>query len=178
MSLAAFLEARDFLLRERTRYETARQGFRWPELTAFNWALDYFDAHLARGPRAHQPALILRGTEEATLTFAELAERSNRLANGLRGLGVKRGDRLLLMLGNTPLLWETMLAAMKLGAVVVPATTLLTPADLADRFSRGRVRFLVAEPALAGKFEGLDPKVVRITWPDGEGRVPEGWVST
>lgn len=178
MSLAAFLAARDYLLERRTDYDAARHGFRWPELTTFNWALDYFDAHLAKGPRADRPALILRGTEEATLTFAELSERSNRLANGLRRLGVRRGDRLLLMLGNTPLLWESMLAAMKLGAVVVPATTLLTPSDLADRFTRGRVRFLVAEPALAGRFEGLDPAVVRITWPDAEGKVPAGWVSS
>jgi acetyl-CoA synthetase len=179
MSVAAFLAARDFLLEHRTDYEKARAGFRWPELSSFNWALDYFDAHLARGPRAHAPALILRGTEEAERSFAELSERSSRLANGLRGLGVRRGDRILLMLGNTPLLWETMLAAMKLGAVVVPATTLLTPADLADRFTRGRVRFLVAEPGLAAKFEGLDPSVVRITWPEGgAGTVPAGWVST
>ena len=48
------------------------------------------------------------------------------------------------MLGNVAPLWETMLAAMKLGAVVIPATTLLTPGDLADRFERGRARHVVA----------------------------------
>ena len=58
--------------------------------------------------------------------FAQLSERSNRVANYFRRLGVRRGDRILLMLGNVVALWECMLAAMKLGAVIIPATTLLT----------------------------------------------------
>jgi len=48
------------------------------------------------------------------------------------------------MLGNVVPLWEMMLAAMKLGAVTIPASTLLTPNDLKDRFARGRVRHLIA----------------------------------
>ena len=99
---------------------------------------------LARGDAAARPALNIVGDGAAALTFAELSERSNRVANGLRALGVRRGDRVLLMLGNVVPLWETMLAAMKLGAVVIPATTLLTPTDLRDRFERGRVRHVVA----------------------------------
>ena len=111
---------------------------------------------LARRETAHRPALIITGDSAARLTFAELSQRSNRVANGLRALGVKRGDRILLMLGNVVPLWEVMLAAMKLGAVVIPATTLLTPADLADRFERGRARHVVAASTEAGKFDGFD----------------------
>ena len=100
-----------------------------------------------------------------------MSERSNRVANGLRALGVKRGDRILLMLGNVVPLWEMMLAAMKLGAVVIPATTLLAQADLKDRFDRGRVRHLIANAADAPKFDGLDPSVTRIA----VGVPPAGW---
>ncbi len=172
MSAANFHAARDFLFAHRTDFATASRDFRWPQLRNFNWALDWFDGHLARGESAAQPALVITGAGAARLSFAELAARSNRVANGLRALGVGRGDRILLMLGNVVPLWEVMLAAMKLGAIVVPATTLLAAADLADRFARGRVRFLVAEGEAHEKFAGLDPAVRRIA----VGPVPPGWI--
>ena len=167
----AFKVARDFLFAHRTDYRTAHAQFRWPKLDTFNYALDWFDAELARGENADRQALKIVGDGAATATFGELSERSNRLANGLRALGVKRGERILLMLGNVVPLWEVMLAAMKLGAVVIPASTLLTPNDLKDRFDRGRVRHLVANAADAPKFTGLDPTVTRIALGDP----PAGW---
>ncbi|MDR3536233.1 MAG: AMP-binding protein [Acetobacteraceae bacterium] len=171
MGAEAFKAARDYLLAHRTDYDTAYREFRWPVLDRFNWALDWFDAELAQGEAATRPALKIVGEGAATVTFAELSDRSNRVANGLRALGVKRGDRVLLMLGNVVPLWEVMLAAMKLGAVVIPATTLLTPSDLADRFERGRARHVVAAAADAPKFDGLDPSVTRIA----VGEAPAGW---
>ena len=143
MAAEAFKAAREFLLANRTDYATAYAQFRWPELENFNWALDWFDADLARGPLADSPALRIVGAGATELSFRQLAERSNRVANGLRDIGIQRGDRVLVMLGNVAPLWEVMLAAMKLGAVVVPATTLLTAADLAERVTRARVRCLV-----------------------------------
>jgi acetyl-CoA synthetase len=171
MSTANLKAARDFLLAHRADYDTAYRDFRWPVLEKFNWALDWFDAALARGDAAGRPALTIVGEGAGSLTFAELSERSNRVANGLRALGVRRGDRVLLMLGNVVPLWETVLAAMKLGAVVIPATTLLTPMDLRDRVSRGRVRHLVTSAADAPKIEGLSADVTRIA----TGEAPAGW---
>jgi acetyl-CoA synthetase len=117
--------------------------------------------------------LIITGAGAARLTFRELSERSNRVANGLRALGVKRGDRVLLMLGNVAPLWEVMLAAMKLGAVVVPATTLLTAADLAERVARARVRFVITAAEDAGKLDMLPDSVPRIT----VGGAPRGCIA-
>ena len=170
MGAAAFKAARDFLFANQMDYATAHRDFRWPVLDNFNYALDWFDGELAR-TQASDLALKITGDGAATRTFAELSEASNRVANGLRALGVKRGERILLMLGNVVPLWEVMLAAMKLGAVVIPATTLLTQTDLKDRFDRGKARHLVCTAGDAPKFDGLDPTVTRIA----VGDAPAGW---
>jgi acetyl-CoA synthetase len=152
--LTAFIQARDFLLQHRTDYTTAYRDFRWPRLEQFNWALDYFD-HLAHDN--HQPALWVldESGDETKLSFADLAERSNRIANFLRDRGVRRGDPILIMLNNVVPLWETLLAAIKLGAVIIPATTLLTPTDLVDRLERGGIRHVITGVQDTGKFADL-----------------------
>jgi acetyl-CoA synthetase len=169
MTTARFRTARDFLLRHRADYDTAARAFRWPTLERFNWALDWFDAELASGRNADRIALRLVGEKDSACSFAELSERSNRVANGLRELGVARGDRLLLMLGNTEPLWVTMLAAMKLGAVVIPATTLLTADDVLDRIGRGGVRHLVAAASDAAKLDAVAGDVTRIALGEAAG---------
>jgi acetyl-CoA synthetase len=171
MSTEEFKSARDLLLALGENYDFARAGFKWPRPKRFNWALDWFDAELAKGEHGARPALKILGDSVETLRFSELSAMSSRLANGLRGLGAMRGDRLLLMLGNVAPLWVAMLAAMKLGLVVIPATTLLTGGDIADRLARGRARFVIADGADAAKFEGQGQGVVRIA----VGAAPAGW---
>ncbi len=161
MSAAAFLEAREFLFTHRTDYDTAYRDFRWPVLDRFNWALDYFD-RMAYGNNRPALWIVNEGADEAKISFAEMAERSSRVANYLRGLGVKRGDRILLMLGNVVPLWEVMLAAMKLGAVTIPASTLLTRDDLIDRFGRGRARHVITSPEHTAKFAEIPGDYTRI----------------
>jgi len=169
--LDRFLAARDFLHANRADYEAAYAGFRWPDLAEFNWALDYFDAYAEGNPR---PALVIadeKGGEE-TYSFAELRDRSNRVASFLRGLGVTRGSRILLMLDNQHELWETMLAAIKLGAVLIPSSLLLTKPDLQDRIRRGHVKLVVATPENAEKFEALEGDFAKVA----VGAAPAGWV--
>jgi acetyl-CoA synthetase len=179
MSLDAFKQARQFLFDHRTDYATAYRDFRWPVMDKFNFALDWFDAELARGPLANNPALQIEGEGAATLTFAQLSERSNRVANAMRAQGVKRGDRILLMLGNEVPLWETMLAAIKFGAVVIPATTLLSGPDLADRLARGKVRWVLTNAAGQARLAELPPAATAgigliLAGPDGP--APAGWI--
>ncbi len=123
-----FIEARDMLLRLRTDYDTAVREFHWPAMERFNWALDYFD-HLP----ADALALWGMGETEERLNFGALRIRSNQVANYLRGLGVRRGDRVLLLLPNVRQLFEAILALMKLGAVFSPSSMLLTESDLSNR---------------------------------------------
>src|SRR5258707_3871394 len=157
--MTTFQEARAFLLKHRIDYDTAFAGFRWPDPVPFNWALDWFDAELARDPQSKdRPALWIvdaGSNRETKLSFEALSRRSNQVANFLRAQGLKRGDHLLLLLGNVIPLWETMLAAMKLGVVVIPATTLLTPDELRDRLDPGRAKVVVASQDQVAKVAGL-----------------------
>jgi acetyl-CoA synthetase len=164
-----FRAARDLLLERREDYDGVYRDFRWPALGEFNWALDWFD-RIADG----RPALwiVAEDGREQRLSFAELAERSNRVASWLRGHGVARGDRVIVMLGNQVELWETLLAAMKLGAVVIPATTLLGPDDLVDRVERGGARHVVVAAADAGKFAQVRGDYTRIA----VGAPVDGWL--
>jgi acetyl-CoA synthetase len=175
-STAAFRAARDFLLGHREDYDTARRDFRWPELGEFNWALDWFDVLAAESPDRVALRVVGDDGSDESVTYAEMSARSAQLANWLRGLGVKRGDRILLMLGNVVPLWETMLAAIKLGAVLIPATTLLQSADLEDRIERGAARHVVTDTTQASKFDGIPGDWTRVAVPAApDAGTPDGW---
>src|SRR6202451_854599 len=178
--MTPFQEARAFLLKHRTDYDKAVADFRWPDAFPFNWALDWFDAELARDPISKDRAALwivdAGSNRETRLSFEVLSRRSNQVANFLRAQGLKRGDHLLLLLGNVVPLWETMLAAIKLGVVVIPATTLLTPDELRDRLDRGRAKVVVASQDQVGKFSGLGgDHLIRIV--AGASSKHEGWLA-
>jgi len=157
-----FLLARDTLLTHREDLSAAQRAFRWPSVSNFNWALDYFETLAAQTDRVALRVVDDNGLDQA-LTYAELAARSSQVANYLAARGVGRGDRVLIMLSNIAPLWETMLAAIKLGAVVIPATTLLQTDDLRDRLERGAVKAIVTEAHLAERFDSLPGATIRVT---------------
>src|SRR5437899_7327753 len=178
--MTSFQDARAFLLKHRTDCDAAVKGFRWPDPVPFNWALDWFEAELARNPESKdQPALWIvdaGSNRETKLSFEALSRRSNQVANFLRAQALRRGDHLLLLLGNVVPLWETMLAAMKLGVVVIPATTLLTPDELRDRLDRGRAKVVVASEDQVAKFADLGAdNLIRVVV--GVSSKHEGWLS-
>jgi acetyl-CoA synthetase len=168
----AFRAARNFLLDVAEDYDRAYAEFRWPDLDEFNWAVDWFDA-IAAGNDDPALWIVEEGGSECRRSFAQMSERSNRVANWLRAVGVRRGDRVIVMLGNQVELWETILAAMKLGAVIIPATPLLGPADLRDRLDRGNARHVVAGSGSVDKLAGVAGDYTRIA----VGERVEGWLS-
>jgi acetyl-CoA synthetase len=172
-STATFGAARDFLLAHREDYDTAYSGFAWPELPHFNWARDWFD-HLATSqPTVAALWMVEPDGSEQRITYAEMSDRSRHLAGWLAGHGIRQGDRVLLVLGNCVPLWELTLACIRLGAVIIPATTLLSTDDLRDRVQRGEARAVVAHGADAPKFAGIADECLRIAV---DGDVPEGWL--
>ena len=158
----------------REDYATAYEGFRWPRPEHFNWALDWFDV-IADGQRPHRPAHRRGGRHrDAAAPSPSCRDRSDRVANWLRGRGAcAPATGSLVMLGNQAELWETALAAMKLRAVVIPATPLLGPADLRDRVERGRVRHVVVRAADTAKFDEVPGDYTRIAV---GGERPTGWL--
>ncbi len=169
-----FLQMRDFLQAHREDYDAALAGFSWPQLGEFNWALEHIDAVAADSVRGARLALWIveeDGSEEK-FTYADIAGRSNRVANWLRANGVARGDRIVLMLANQVQLWETILAAMKLGAVIIPATPMLGPADLRDRIERGAAKHVVVRSEDAEKFADIAGDYTRIA----VGADVDGWL--
>ena len=172
---AQFRSARDLLLSERTDYDRAIADYEPPRPADFNWALDWFDqvaADNTTGPRDALKIIEPDGTTHS-VTYAEMSARSSQVGSWLSSIGAVKGDRLLLMLGNQVELWETLLACIKLGVVVIPATTLLTPADLEDRITRGKVVHVVTASTDAAKFEGVAGSYTRIAVGDP---VP-GWTA-
>jgi acetyl-CoA synthetase len=156
-------EARDLLLRLRDDHAAAQDQFSWPDVgERFNWAVDWFD-EVGRGN--HRPALVIAEEDgsRASYTFDELVARSDRVAAWLAAQGVGRGDSVLLMLGNQVELWDCMLAVMKLGAVIMPTTSAVGPADLSDRITRGDARFAICNPADRAKFADVPGDYRRIS---------------
>jgi acetyl-CoA synthetase len=159
----AYRASRDQLLALRTDHERAVAEFRWPDLgDRFNWAVDWFD-EIARDDQ--RPALVVAEEDGSVTrrTFGELSEESDRLAVWLRAQGVERGDAVILMLGNQLELWQAMLAVMKLGAVIMPTTTAVGPADLIDRITRADVKHVICNPSDVSKFADVPGDYTRIS---------------
>ena len=177
----AFRDARNQLLSWRGDHRTAVSDFRWPDLgDRFNWAVDWFDV-IARGNE--QPALVILeeadaagGKSAESWSFDTLARRSDQVAAWLADQGVGKGDAVIVMLGNQVELWETMLGIIKLGAVIMPTTTAVGPADLRDRIERGGARFVVVNASDSAKFDDVPGDYGRLAVTRG-GPAPDGWES-
>jgi len=169
---AEFRAARDLLLRLQGDHAGAVAAFRWPAPDRFNWGLDWFD-QVARGNERTAVRIVSADDSVAQVSYAELAARSDRVANWLRARGVGRGDRLLLMLDNCLAVWEAMVAAIKLGAVVIPTYTSVSGRDLEDRLRRGEVAHVLTDARFAERFADAPVLLNRMC----VGPAPRGWFS-
>lgn len=135
-----FLFLRDYLL-EYPDYATAKKEFKWPSIKKFNWAIDYFDL-IAKNNQAYALIFAEEHGFEQKVTFYQMSRRSNQVANFLVEIGMKKGDRAMLMMDNSVELYEIVLGIMKVGGAIIPAATMLPPDDITDRINRGNIKFL------------------------------------
>ena len=159
--LEKFISARDFLFQHREDYATAVRDFVWPELTRFNWAVDYFD-HMALNNAATALWIVDEDGHEEKLSFQEMSQRSNQIANFFLQQGFRAGDCALMVLGKVVPLWEIMLACMKIGVTLIPATPLLTARDLQERIVRGGIGHVIISQAESAKFDSVTGDFSRI----------------
>ena len=124
----------------------------------FNFATDVIDRWAQERPES--PALwCVNATTDAEqkYTFKQLATLSCQAADFLRSSGIRRGDRVLVMLPRVPEWWIGMLSLIRLGAVPVPGTLLLTARDVAYRLGSARISAVITNldgVAKVGGFEG------------------------
>jgi len=137
-------------LHNMTEFKQARRDFSWEVPQDYNFAID------AVGKWAEDPeklAMLWVGTDgrERRYTFVYFDEQSSRVAFTLERLGIKKGERVLLMLPRIPEWWEAMFGMMKLGAVSVPCTTLLTPKYIQYRAELAEAAALITDAEGAEK---------------------------
>jgi acyl-coenzyme A synthetase/AMP-(fatty) acid ligase len=138
-----------------TDYEAERRNFHLDVPEYFNFAIDVI-GKWAEDP--NKPAMLWvgkRGETEERITFAQFAERSSRAANAFAALGIQKGDTVMVMLPRTPEWWETVLGLMKLGAVPIPCTTLLTSKDIQFRAEVAETRGFITDSEGAPKFDAV-----------------------
>lgn len=165
-----FEQARDFLVLHRSDYAYTYSHFQWPQLEEFNWALDYFDP-MAAGNTNTALWIVSELGDERKFSFEELSKRSNQVANFLRNQGVQQGDSIFLLIENEVALWELMLGAMKIGAVLVPTSPLLSQQELKDRLDREKIKVIATTKKYAEKFDVGSSSVIPLLI---EGDLP-GW---
>ncbi|WP_297156584.1 AMP-binding protein, partial [Thermogemmatispora sp.] len=158
-------------------YEVERRTFHIDVPEYFNFAVDII-GKWAQDPQKIAVHWLGQHGEERQITFAEFAERSSRAANAFAALGLKKGDRVLVMLPRLPEWWESVLGLMKLGVILIPCTTLLTSKDLQYRAEVAEAQGLITDREGAEKFDqvrGQCPTVKQAILVDGEAR--PGWIS-
>jgi len=163
-----------------TDYEAERRNFHLEVPEYFNFATDVI-GKWASDPDKLAMLWIGQHGEEEQITFAHFSERSSRAANAFAKLGINKGDRVLVMLPRIPEWWESVLGLMKLGAIPIPCTTLLTPKDIQFRAEVAEVVAFITDSEGAVKFDQVRSecptvKVTVVAEHDAGAVGREGWI--
>lgn len=109
----------------------------------FNFAFDLVDALADRNPKKLAMLHISRDGTERRFTFKDIKRASNQVANYFKSLGIKKGDRVMLVLKRHYQFWFCMMALNKLGAIAIPATNQLQEHDFDYRFKSAGVSAII-----------------------------------
>lgn len=160
-----------------TDYEATRATFSLDVPARFNAATDVVDARAASQP----DKLALRmvspdGRQAEDYSFADLRVRSNRVAHLLADHGVVKGDRVFLMLPRVIGWYDTVLGAIKLGAIPMPGTTQLKGKDVAYRINQAGATVAVTDPDGVATIEAVGEECPTLQTRIVMGGPVKGWV--
>ena len=160
--------------RNMTDYRATMREFRLEVPPRFNWAFDTFDGW-ARDPAKLALLWVSADGQPRRLTFADLGERSRRLANALAGLGVAPGERVVVMLPRVYQWWEILLGCLRACAVSVPGTTLLTTKDIAYRLNAAEASVVITDEDNTHKVDQVRGECPTVKHRIVVGRAGGGW---
>ncbi len=140
-------------------YASARRSFRIPVPESFNFGFDVIDRHAGDAQKRALVWVDAAGREVREYTFRDVSRLSNQAANALRNLGVKKGDRVFIMLGRVPEWYFLLVACHKLGAVIMPAPVILLAPDIEYRIMKGRANVVVTNAANRAKVDEALSKI-------------------
>ncbi len=158
-------------------YDSARRSFAIPVPEYFNFGFDVIDRHAEDENKRALVWMDAAGGGMKEYTFRDISRLSNRAANALTGIGVKKGDRVFIMLGRVPEWYWILVACHKLGVVIMPAPIVLGPLDIEHRIEKGRADVVITNQANRAK---VDEALRRLDAPASrrrllvEGEAP-GW---
>ena len=142
---------------EMTSYEAACERFAWEVPETFNYGGDVVDAW-AEDPERMALIWVNDAGEERRFTYADIRDLTNRFANYLTAKGVRKGDRVLIMLPRIPEWQIAMVGCNKIGAIPIPCVTMLTEKDVTYRMEHSGAVAVVTTAAETHKIAS-DPKV-------------------
>lgn len=125
-------------------YEDFAKNFQITVPENFNFAYDVVDVLAAEQPDKEALFWINEQGEQRTFTFKEISELSNQAANMLWAEGIRKGDKVMVILKRHYEFWITIIALHKIGAVGIPATHLLTKKDIEYRNNAADVKMIIA----------------------------------
>lgn len=157
-------------------YEGEYRSFALPVPEDFNWAFDVVD-RWADDPQKLAMLWLDQPGNERHITFDAFRRRSNQVANALTEHGVQRGDRVFIMLPRLVEWWEAILGIMKIGAISMPGTVLLTPKDITYRANMAEARVAITDAANAAKFDEVRAQCPSLELLIVVGGERAGWVS-
>lgn len=137
--LEKFLNKQDF-----KSYDDLFENYSLSTPDNFNYAFDVVDAIADKTPEARAMVWCDDKGAEAVYNFDQMKRYSNKAANFFKGLGIKKGDPVMLILKRRYEFWFCLLGLHKLGAVCIPATHLLTKKDIVYRCNAADIKMLVS----------------------------------